>query len=201
MDRPEVILDYPRPLEPTWAVRSTLITSSLEALRGLGLFERYLELQRSEHRNTILRSIAGQWLPLEVGFAHYQACDALGLGEEEQIAIGKLVSRRVHETFLSVIVKVARGVGVTPWPVLAKGNVMLSRLRRGGGIRVLKLSRNSARVEVAEDRLLVIPYTRNGMVGIYTAAVELLASKVTTRIIKSESQDPGRLFVLRIEWE
>jgi hypothetical protein len=198
---PEVILDFPRPLEPTWAVRSTLITSSLEALHGLGLFDRYDTLQRSEHRNTILRCVAGQWLSLEVGLAHYTACDALGLSEQQQIDIGKLVSRRIHETFLSVIVKVARGVGVTPWPVLAKGNVMLARLRRGGGIRVTKLSRTSARVEIAEDRLLVIPYARNGLVGIYTAAVELLASNASTHIIKNESQNPGRLVVLHIEWE
>jgi hypothetical protein len=197
----EIILDYPKTLEPVTSVRSTLITSSLTSLRARGLFERYDALQTSPHRQKILNLVAGEWLPVEIAFAHYQACDALGLSVEEQVAIGKDVSRRIHDTFLSLVVKAARGVGVTPWLLLPQGNKMQGRLCIGGGLRVCKLGPKSVRIELVRLPHLVIPYVRHGLLGLYTAAVELLASNVTARIVKSESADPARLFVLRIDWE
>ena len=197
----ELLLDYPKPLEPVTAVRSTLITSSLSSLRERGLFERYDALQTSPHRHEILNLVAGEWLPLEVAFAHYQACDALGLSESEQFAIGKDVSRRVHETFLNLVVKAARGVGVTPFILLPRGNQVKGRLCIGGGLRIWKVGPKSVRVELARMPHLAIPYVRHGLVGLYAAAVELLGDHVTARIVKSESFDPAQLLVLRIDWE
>ncbi|MEY4550482.1 MAG: hypothetical protein RL685_6677, partial [Pseudomonadota bacterium] len=75
----EALLEFPYPLEPITAIRSTLITSSLASLRLRDLLPQYEAAQQSAHRETILRCVAGEWLPLEVGFAHYRACDALGL--------------------------------------------------------------------------------------------------------------------------
>ena len=48
---------------------------------------------------------------------------------------------------------------------------------------------------------LAIPYARNGLLGLYAAAIELLASNVNARIIKNESTEPTRLFVLRVDWD
>lgn len=196
----ELILDYPKALQPVTAMRSTLITSSLSSLRERGLFERYDALQTSPHRQKILNLVAGEWLPLEVGLAHYQACDALGLSESEQFAIGQDVSRRIHETFLNLIVKAARGVGVTPWLLLSRGNNMQGRLCIGGGIRIWKVGPTSVRIELARMPQLAIPYVRNGLVGLYASAVELLADNVTARIVKAESLEPTHLLVLRIDW-
>lgn len=195
-----VVVDFPSPLMPTFEVRSTLITSSLASLRARGLFERYERVQRSPHRDTILHCVAGEWLPIEVGEAHYSACDALGLSREEQVAIGKDVSKRIHDTFLRLVAQVARGVGVTPWTLLAKGNTLLSRLMKGGGIRVIRQARASARIELAHITLFEIPYYMNAVLGVYQAGVELLASNVTVRVLRAESSQPGRLTVMRIDW-
>jgi hypothetical protein len=197
----ELIVDYPKPLERVTAMRSTLITSSLSSLRDRGLFERYDALQTSPHRHKILNAVAGEWLSLDVALAHYQACDALGLSENEQFAIGKDVSRRVHETFLNLLVKAARGVGVTPWTLLPRGNSMNSRLCRGGGVRICKVGSKSVRIEVARSPQLAIPYVRNALVGLYAAAIELFADNVTARIVKGESFEPAHLLVLRIDWD
>lgn len=196
----EVLLDFPQPLEPTTAVRSTLITSSLASLRELNLFERYDALQRSPHRDTILNCVAGEWLDLEVAFAHYRACDALGLTRDEQIAIGKSVSKRIHETFLRMIVTAARGVGVTPWVLLRRGDSLQARLNRGGGVRLTRITERVARVEIARSPLLEVTYFRNALLGMYAAGVELLAKDVIVRLIPNESQRPGELTTLRIEW-
>jgi hypothetical protein len=77
---------------------------------------------------------------------------------------------------------------------------MNSRLCIGGGLRIHKLGPKSVRVELAHFPHLAIPYVRNGLVGLYAAAIELLAKNVTTRIVKSESFAPERLLVLRIDW-
>jgi len=196
----EVLIEFPRPLEAVTAVRSTLITSSLASLRTRGLFDRYDALQRSPHRDLILSCVAGEWLDLEVGLAHYQACDALDLSSDEQLEIGKDVSKRIHETFLRMIVQAARAVGVTPWVLLSRGDSLQARLNRGGGIRMIRLSANAARVEIALSPFLEIPYFRNALLGMYVAAVELLASNVTARLIHGESQRPGKLTVVRVDW-
>jgi hypothetical protein len=197
----ELITDYPKALEPVTAVRSTLITSSQTSLRERDLFDRYHALLVAPHRQKLLNLVAGEWLPLDIALAHYQACDGLGLATEEQVAIGKDVSRRVCETFLGLVVKAARGVGMTPWTLLSKANTMQSRLCVGGGVRVTKLGPKAARVELARMPHLMIPYVRQGVVGLYAGAVELLSSNVTARIVKTESAEPTRLLVLRIDWD
>jgi hypothetical protein len=197
----EAVVEFPSPLQPITAIRSTLITSSLASLRQRNLLPRYEAAQQSPHRETILSCVAGEWLPLEVGFAHYRACDALGLSPELQVEIGKDVSRRIHDTFLSTVAKMARGAGVTPWLLLSKGNTLQGRLFRGGGMRIVRLGNRSARVELAKHGLLDLPYYRNAVVGVYTAGVELLGGNVSCRIMKAESSDPARMLVLRIDWE
>ena len=77
-------------------------------------------------------------IPLAVGIAHYETCDRLGLSLEAQKDIGSDVSRRIHETFLGVLVKMVKGVGVTPWTVLGKGNQLFGRIVKGGGLQVTK---------------------------------------------------------------
>lgn len=196
----EVVVPFKRPLSPVTAVRSTLLTSSLAALREHGLFERYSELQDSPHRDTILHCVAGEWLPLEVGFAHYRVCDALGLTREQQLLLGRGVSRDIHDTFLGLVVRAARSVGISPWTLLAKGDVLQTRLIRGGGIQVTRVSERAARVELALNPLFELAYFRNALLGIYMAGVGLLARNVSARLIPGESKNPGTLTVLRVEW-
>jgi hypothetical protein len=197
----EVVIDYVKPPEPVTAIRSTLITSSQASLRTRGLFGRYEALLSASHRHKLLNLVAGEWLLLDVAFAHYQACDALGLSVDEQVSIGKEVSLRVCETFLGLVVKAARGVGMTPWLLLSKGSTMHSRLCIGGGLRVMKLGPKSARIELARMPHLTLAYVRHGVLGLYVGGVELLAGGVTARIVKSESAEPTRMMVLRIDWE
>ena len=83
----EIVLPFPAPfarLEKVTEIRSTLIASSIQALKTRGLLERYIELLPEEFRGTLPHCIAGQWFPLSTGFAHYEACDRLGLSLEEQ---------------------------------------------------------------------------------------------------------------------
>lgn len=199
----EIILPFPAPLErlePATEIRSTLIASSIQSLKQRGHWDRYSEMVPAEHRETIVHCIAGEWFPLTVGFAHYETCDSLQLTAEQQREIGEDVSRRIHETFLGVVLQMAKGVGVTPWTILPKGNQIYGRILRGGGTRVTKLGPKDVQIEIARLPLLEIPYFRTAMQGIYQLAVGMFAKRTQVRLLAAQSRVPGTLTTLQVSW-
>jgi hypothetical protein len=182
-------------------VRGTLLASSMQSLRSRGLFERYSALLADSHRDRVLNSVAGEWLTTEIALAHYTACDALRLSVEDQIAMGRDVSRRTHETFLGLIVKMARGVGVTPWVVFPKINSLYMRIFRGGGIQISRLGPKDAKVQTVGLSPLGIGYFRNAYQGMYEAGVGMFASNVQVRALSLAASPPGKDFTLHVHWE
>ena len=203
-DQEDIVCPYPAELEKLSAlseVRGTLLASSMQSLRARGLFERYSDLLAPDQRDAVLNIVAGEWLPTAVALAHYTACDALQLSVDEQIAMGRDVSRRTHETFLGLLVKMARGVGVTPWIVLPKINLLYERVFRGGGTQITRMGPSDAKVEMVGLTLLSIPYFRNALLGMYEAGVSLFASKVQVRSVSLGALPPGKHFILRLQWD
>ncbi len=132
----ETILPFPAPVEQLGLathLRSTLVASSIESLRRRGLLDRYRATIAPEHREALLTTVAGLWLPMEVGIAHYETVDRLGFTQEEQAQIGREVSHKIHDTFLGVVMRAATQAGVTPWTLLPKGNQLFGRIFQGGG--------------------------------------------------------------------
>jgi hypothetical protein len=200
--REEIILPFPTAesaLGLAVEVRSTLIASSMDSLRRRGTFERYRKLLAAEHRDTLLSSVAGLWLPMNAGMAHYQACEDLGLSVEEQLGIGAEVSHKIHDTFLGVVIKMAKNAGVTPWTLLPKGNQLYGRLfNGGGGTQIVKLGPKEARATISGVTLLQIPYFRNAIRGLYQAAITLFCTRAYVNEIPRRST-PNSV-VLRIAW-
>jgi len=182
-------------------VRGTLLASSIQSLRSRGLFERYTTLLPASHRDRVLNSVAGEWLSAEIALAHYDACEGLALSVEEQIAMGREVSRRAHETVLGLVVKMARGVGVTPWVVFPKINSLYGRFFRGGGIQITRLGPQDARVQTLGLTPLGIRYFRNAYLGMYEAGVGMFASNVRVRGASLAASPPAKDFVLHLQWE
>jgi hypothetical protein len=182
-------------------VRGTLLASSMQSLRSRGLFDRYSALLADSHRDRVLNSVAGEWLTTEIALAHYTACDALRLSVEDQIGMGRDVSRRTHETFLGLIVKMARGVGVTPWVVFPKINSLYMRIFRGGGIQITRLSPKDAKVQTVGLSPLSISYFRNAYLGMYEAGVGMFAANVQVRALSLAASPPGKDFALHVRWE
>ena len=86
----EPFVDFPggrAAVAPLTHLRSTLLGASILALKHHGLYERYLAQLPDARRDEILLAVAGQWLPIELGEIHYNACDAMGLPEDEIVAI------------------------------------------------------------------------------------------------------------------
>ncbi len=202
MSSEEVLLPFPAPegvLGEATAVRSTLIASSMASLRKHKLFDRYEGLLAPEHRERVLSTVAGVWLPVTVARAHYEACERLGLSTLEQVSIGAEVSAKIHETFLGTVVRMARQAGVTPWILLSRGHQMYSRLfQGGGGIRVIQYGPKECRTDIRGVSLFAIPYFRHAVRGIYQGAVSLFCMQVYVHEITKDAS-PNRV-ALKVSW-
>jgi hypothetical protein len=199
--RGEVVVAFrmdPAKMEPAKHVRSTLITSSLTALRKRGYMPDYERLVPAFHRETLLHCIAGVWLPMATGLAHYRTCDALKLSAEEVYDIGMDVSVQVQATFLGTLSKMARSAGVTPWTGLAQFQRLWDRVLDGGGVAVFRAGPKDAHIEIAALPLVDIPYFRVAFRGFIVAGCSIFAAKVYGREI-STAQSRGSA-VYRMAW-
>jgi hypothetical protein len=176
----EIVVPFPAPrarLHSPTRIRSTLVASSLQALRDRGLFEPYVGALDTRWRGVVLDSVAGMWLPLDAGLAHYRACDGLGIPTPDQLAIGRDVGNRVQGTFIGTMIRAAKGAGATPWTGFSYTNRLYDRLFDGGGCQVTKIGPKDAVMEVAANPTVGIAYFRNAMRGVWQVALELFCRR------------------------
>jgi hypothetical protein len=180
------------------ALRSTLLTTSIQSLRARGLYDRYAALLPAQHREAILTSVAGVWLPMAVGIAHYTTCDALGLAASEQFAIGQEVGDRVQGTLLGLVVRTAKTAGLSPWAGLSNARRLYTRLFQGGSVRLVKLGPKEARVELVNNPLFANAHFRNGLRGLTVAGAELFCEKAYGTELARLSTPTS--FAMRVSW-
>jgi hypothetical protein len=195
----EVIIAHLSPLKAASHVRSTLLQSSLNFLRERKHFERYFALVDVVHRDTIVSSLAPNWLPIEVGLAHYRACDELRLDADELVAIGEAVGDRIQGTFMKTLVQTARSAGVTPWVLFKRFDRMWERLFQGGSVEVTKVGPKDLTIEVRGCPVAQFNYFRTGFTGVVRAGFKFVG--VRAAYVNQSPWDAklGR-FVMRAAW-
>jgi hypothetical protein len=164
--------------------KSVWLASSLHLLRERGLFNRYLENLPKQHHDPILHSIAGVWLPAQLCYEHYKACDKLGLPITEQVALGKAAMHRLQKTIFSMGFRAAREAGVTPFNVLGQISASWDREWKGGGVSITKVGPKDARVDIVGFIGSPIPYCRNGLRGVAMGLCELVCTKAYAQEIR-----------------
>jgi len=174
----EVIIPHASPIEPARMVRSTLIQSSLATLKTEGHYERYLGLLAPRHRETILGAISPSWLPIEVALDHYEACDALGLDQAQLVAIGERVGDRMQGSFMETLTRAARGMGVTPWVLLKRFDVLWGRLLQGGSFQLTRVGPKDLTIEIRSAQLSRYAYFRQGFCGVVRAGFKYVGTRV-----------------------
>jgi hypothetical protein len=194
----EVMVALPSPLLRVTSVRSTLIHASLDSLRQRDLIAQYTALLPREHHEAILQTLAATWLPIEVGMAHYRACERLDLMDHDQIDIGSDVGRRIQRSALSTIARASRAAGVTPWLGLTSIDRLWFRLMQGGGACVTKTGPKDARIVFEGVPLAEFRYFRNGFRGLILAAAELFSNRAYVHTVNNRC-GPLRL-EYRISW-
>jgi hypothetical protein len=180
MPQPEAIVPFDGPREVVQmasSLRSTWLTSSIKAIRERKLLERYLAVLPPEYHANILNSVVGVWLPIEVAMAHYGACESLGLSLEDQIAIGREVTTVTNRASYALALRLAKGVGVTPWLCFTMQKRLWKQTWRGGDVGTFKLGPKEALVEIIGWPCSRIVYVRRAMRGVLLGQTELFCKK------------------------
>jgi hypothetical protein len=175
----EVILDYTSPFGSNAThMRGTMLVNSLDNLRALGLYERYLDKLPASHRDVIPFTIAASWIPIDIALVHYETCDALGLDDDQLRQLGEMMAKRVADTFLGTVLRASRNAGVEGiWSALKQNHRLLERMYQGGAMSVL---RTGPKDFVLENRGLPIVTSRHWRAAYvhYMNAVSSMFTKV-----------------------
>jgi hypothetical protein len=161
----EAILLLPGPRNSVPAAthfRSTWIVASLDSLRINGHLERYRKNLRAYHEE-LFSCIAGEWLPMSVARAHFEACDALELSPREMNAMVR-GGRQVRQAWFANLIAAARKARESGpdanWDVLSQLDRMWRRTANGGATAVYRLGEHKAQIDYVGCDLFDIPYYR-----------------------------------------
>jgi hypothetical protein len=187
------------PVAAVGAVRSTLLQSSLNALRARGHYDRYLKLLDAQQREIILGTLAPEWLPISTGIAHYRACDELLLTTEELANVGEDVGNRIQGTFIGTIVRRARAVGLTPWVPLGQFERLWERLMQGGGVALYRTGPKDVRIEVHKLPLARFGYFRAAFCGVIGSGIKVGSGRAVT-VVVAKAHTPEEVIVFRASW-
>jgi hypothetical protein len=179
-------------------VRSTLLVSSIQALRTRGFFDAYVAKLAPADRDVLLAMIAGTWVPVAVGMAHYVAADQLGLDSGTVAAMGAAVGERLNKSMLSIAVKLSKEVGATPWSALARAHRLRELTWQGSDLTVLKLGPKEARLDWVGIPYATVPYYLRAYGGFLQALIQLFCEKAYARHVPERSSNVAVSF--RISW-
>jgi len=182
----EVLLPFPARIVPLRHVRSTVLLASIEGVRRAGRFDGYRRLVPVEHHQALFESVAGSWLSVEAGRAHYLACDQLGFSPSEQVQMGGRTAERTGESMVGTVIRLAKQAGATPVLYFTQLQRLWARAYDGGGIAVYKTGPKDARLDVISFSLCESPFYRNALRG----WVQGLAALFSTRVYLREAPQP-----------
>lgn len=183
---------------PISEVKSTLIVSSMQALRSRGFYDRYVEALAPDVRDRLVGLIPGVWLPIELGLSHYRAVDSLQLENRVIEGIGAEVAERINKSVLSVAVQLSKAVGVTPWNALSLVHRVNDLNWRGGDLGVFKTGAKEAIYEWVGQPCAAIPYFVTSLASYLRALAALFSDKAHARYIPERSSATSASY--RLSW-
>jgi hypothetical protein len=178
-------------------VRSTLIVSSIQALRTHGYFDAYLA-QLGPLSQEMISLIAGVWIPLDLGLEHYRAADRLGLDTRIIDGLGADVSERISKTMWAFVVRVSRETGVNPWTALARAHRLRENTWKGSDCAVLKLGPKEARFDWVGLPYAAVPYYVTAFGGFLRGIMCLFSKTAYTRVVPERCSPTSISY--RISW-
>ena len=121
-------------------VRGTIVANAIGNLQAAGVYDEYLRVMPEQHVKVLTESLPVSWIPVDHVVAHYMAVDTLGLTRAQFEAIGKRNAQRIADTFMGLVLRQVRSLGVdTLKQVALKLGSMHDRMWRGGGCAVIEL--------------------------------------------------------------
>jgi serine/threonine protein kinase len=183
---------------PLRRVRSTLICSGIVELRERGVFDAYAAKLDDEARDVLVHTIAGVWLSVDIAVKHYAAVDSLGLTAEDAFQIGAAAGKRIQESALQTLVRLASGAGATPWTVFQVYESLWRRIMDGGGFAISRVGPKDAMIEYRGMPPCRYAYFREAFRGANHAGIGLFAKSVYVHEVPKRRSDEG--MALKCSW-
>lgn len=179
-------------------VRGTVLVSSLRGLRTRGHLDGYMAKLDRRHHEAIAAITAATWLPMELALAHYRACEELDLEPQTIEAIGAESGNLINQTVLTVVAKLSKESGVTPWFALSNANKMVQRTWVGSSLAVWKLGPKEARFEWIQQPISRFRYCRLAFAAFTSAICSHFARAIYVREIPQRTKDTEVSY--RVSW-
>jgi len=177
-------------------VRGSLVVSSLQTLRELNLYPRYIAKLAPEWHDRVLFALASSWVSSDIAMAHYGACDAMALEPAEMSAIGSHVAERIMGSFLATLLRGARVTGATSLPVVALQNYnrLWDRLLQGGGCKVLLTGPKDALIDSYGVPMFRYAYFRTAYSALVRSCGLLFCKSCYTRVVSASDTSMSIMF-------
>ncbi|MEY4578953.1 MAG: hypothetical protein RL701_3656 [Pseudomonadota bacterium] len=183
------------------AVRSVLLQSSLDELKHLGHFERYLTFMDPVAFEELSGLVIGPgWIPAELALKHYAACDAMLLTHEQLEAMGTRVSARLHSTLLVTVARsMSNTLGGDPWTFMGPLTRLAGRVFQGTRAEIIKLGPKDMRIDVRGNTLFQFQYYRVA----YSASLRARFTGFGARIVYvkfAPYNEDNAFMAVRVSW-
>lgn len=180
------------------AVRGSILFLDWTWLRTHGRYDEYAARVEAPHRDTLVKAATSDWLGVDFLLAHYRALDGMHLTHADAFDVGRLVGQRSHGALLSTILRLAGGLGASPWFALGHSHKMWERSWRGGGIAVFRVGERSARVESVGNPAAISPFHRASFSGAFAVGIASLCKRCRIDEIGRALTDTS--FSLSLDW-
>jgi hypothetical protein len=186
-----------RDTPPVDAVRGFVFLSGLRWMEKQGVAARFRKILDADVEKEVVTLTTSQWVPLDISLKAYAACDALGLSMDEQIDLGRAVSRANNGVVIETLTRLI-GKVVSPWTALGHLDRVWQRSNRGGAVAVYKLGERMARLEFWQVPLAQSPFFVTSMRGAIAVGLDPFCEKlVISEIPELTTKD---FFALRVMW-
>jgi hypothetical protein len=172
------------------AIRSTTLISSLGTIEQAGRIETYWKNVPERYAGTLRHLVAGVWVPIEVGLAHYQTVERLRFSEQDARLNGRRVAENVQNSHFATMVR-ALGSAVSLWSVLPKFPSFMGRLIQGGACAIYRVGPKDARIELHAIPIARFQYVRSAWAGMFEGTLGLVSRKVYARDLRQKGSLPN----------
>ena len=161
-------------------VRSTLLQQSLRAVRKRGYFQRWETYVDPTYRDVIVNAIAPSWVDIDVGLAHYMACDRFDLDDETLAQIGEGVGGQLQTTLVAAAARMAMASGLVSQDMISQCFYKLwPRLFQGGSLNITYQGK-TVTIEMRGAVLSQSRYFRGTVVGNVRSGARLFGRQVVS---------------------
>jgi hypothetical protein len=178
-------LSGPSPVPLATHVRGTVLVSSQRSLEARGLSAQYQKTIPAAFRDALTLVVAPSWIPMEVGLAHYWACDRMDLTLTDIQAIGRESGKFIYSATVVTVLRMSAQFGSTPWAVFGNLNRFSARTWDGGaGFEVRQVAQKEAEIHWHGQPCAVVPYFQHAFGAFLCGCIEPLCRTAYYRMLK-----------------